>query len=319
MQPRSCIATFSALRCCLPGIFLFLAWSVSAASLQTFAVVYGQLTNEIAIIESSFDNSSAQKQKLATLVRARGVILDPELRDEQALSALVQLLGSNSDYDATLDDSAANARAAVLSRYDATATRIADLPPSRKTNLAKNRFDDLASDANALANAQHAGGIAALLAPFGRRLESIAGLVAKAQTMPKPLVGANAVKAKVNGRRFSASGMGRPSSNRFDVSAPDPLYLEVSCRVVDGGQVITFTLPLVTEQVRYEVEQGFVSFTYTGDIFAEPPVTHTATSGTFFVQRDRNEVYGIFSAEGPGLNVQDGRFRIQLPRALRGS
>jgi hypothetical protein len=45
----------------------------------------------------------------------------------------------------------------------------------------------------------------------------------------------------------------------------------------------------------------------------------SATSGTFFAQRDRNEIYGVFSVAGPSLDVKDGRFRIQLPRALRGN
>src|SRR5688500_12240106 len=101
---------------------LVLAVAGHGASLQTFAVVYGQLTNDIAILEAEFDNSPEQKQTFATLVRARNVILNPELRDEQALAALVDLLEA-SGYDTTLDEAANNARASVLRAYDAVAIR----------------------------------------------------------------------------------------------------------------------------------------------------------------------------------------------------
>src|SRR5687768_5964335 len=144
MQPRSCINSPVARLCCL-WLGLVLAVAGHGASLQTFAVVYGQLTNDIAILEAEFDNSPEQKQTFATLVRARSVILNPELRDEQALAALVDLLEA-SGYDTTLDEAANNARASVLSAYDAVATRTEELPPSRKTTVARNRFDGLAAE-----------------------------------------------------------------------------------------------------------------------------------------------------------------------------
>jgi hypothetical protein len=290
--------------------------AVQAASLQTFAVVFGQVTNDIAIVESSFDGSTAQRQLLAALVGARAAMLDPRLRDDQALVELVNLLGSNSAYETTLNESARNARAAVMAQHAAMALRVADLPPSRKTTLAKARFNDLSADATALAQAQQTGGIAALLAPFGRRLASIERLVDRAQVMPKPRVGMNAVRAKVNGRRFASSGVGRPTPNQFSVEA-GPGYLEVNCRVIDGERVITFALPVVTGDASYEVETGLVSLSYVENIFDATPEV-AATSGTFYVQRDRREIYGVFSVAGSGLDVKDGRFRIQLPRELRG-
>jgi hypothetical protein len=300
----------------LVSLLLLSSLVAKAASLQTFAVVFGQVTNDLAILEASFDGSSGQRQLLAALVRARAAILDPDLRDEQALVKLVDLLGSNGAYDATLDESARNARAAVLSQHDVMALRVADLPPSRKTSLARARFNDLSGDAQALAVAQNAGGIAALLGPFGRRLASIEQSVRKAEVMPKPRVGLNAVRAKVNGRRFASSGVGRPTPNEFSVQA-GPGYLEVNCRVIDGERVITFALPVLTEDASYEVEAGLVSLAYVENIFDATPEV-PAVTGTFYVQRDRREIYGIFSVAGSGLDVKDGRFRIQLPRELRG-
>ena len=317
MQPRSCIATAFLPGMCLVGAVLMLAFSARAASLQTFAVVFGQVTNDIAIIESSFDNTPPQKQSLATLVRARSVILDGSRRDEQVLSELVELLGANDSYEATLNEAAANARAALLSQYDVMAMRVADLPPSRKTTVAVTRFNALGAEANALAQAQHAAGISTLLGPFGRRLASIETVVVRAQTMPKPRMGLNAVRARINGRRFASAGAGRPTPNEFVVSAPGNLYLEVSCRVVDGERVVMFRLPVLTDDLGYKVEQGLASFAFIEDIFQATPEV-LATSGAFFVQRDRNEIYGTFSVAGPGLEVKDGGFRIQLPRELRG-
>jgi hypothetical protein len=295
-------------------------FTTRAASLQTFAVVFGEITNEIASLEASFDNSAAQKQKLATLVRARSVILNPELRDEQTLAALVALLGGNGDYTATLDEAANNARAAVLSDYNLLGLRVANLPPSLRTARVRNRFNELADDAAALGNAQHAAGISALLAPFGRHLQVIGRLAERASRMPVPNIRLNSVRAVVNGHRFVSSGDTARSPNIFQVTAPDPLYREVFCRAVDGSSVMTFSLPVVTEQVRYEVAQGLAVLTYTPDVFPRDValLVLNATNGTFFVQSDRNEVYGVFSAAGPGLEIRDGRFRIELPRELRG-
>ena len=289
---RRCGAPFLPLTLGRTMVLLWAALSlfpnVRATSLQTFAVVFGQATNEIALIEQQFNDSPAQKEKLAALARARSVILNLDLRDEEALAALVNLLGSHDDYDTTLDESAANARAAVLARYDLLATRVVDLPPSSRTTTAKNRFADLAGDRAALANAAHAAGISSLLAPFGRRVESISEVVVRAQEMPRPNVGLNAVRATVDGRRFSGGGAGRHSPNEFDVTEPGPLYRAVDCRVMDGQAVIRFTLPAVTDRVRYEVAQGLATLTFTPDIFEPVPSMMAATSGTFFVQSDAN-------------------------------
>jgi hypothetical protein len=296
-----------------------LAWLTMAAradSFPTFSVLFAQITNDIALIEQNFDNSSTQKQTLATLTLARTAILDPELRDEQVLSSVVNLLESDINYAATLDFSAQNARATVLARYELLATRVADLPPSTRTSAARNLFNDLTADKNALANAEHAAGIAQLLAPFGRRLETLATIVDRAQTMTKPRVGSNAVRVMIDNHRFTSGGNGRHSPNIFEVTAPTPRYLAVSCRVVDRDEVISFSLPVLTDQVRYEVAQGLVTLAYNPAVF-DTNVTLVATNGTFFVQAVKKEIYGIFSCEGPGFAMKEGRFRIEIPRALR--
>ena len=53
----------------------------------------------------------------------------------------------------------------MLARYDLLATRVADLPPSTRTTTARNLFNDLMPDKNALANAERATDISQLLAP----------------------------------------------------------------------------------------------------------------------------------------------------------
>lgn len=288
-----------------------------AASLPVFAVVFSQATNEIAFIESNFDNSTTQKQQLATLLRARSVILNADLRDDQALAALVNLLGENPDYAAALDEAANAARTSVMGTYDLLGVRVADLPPSAGATLARNRYQALGPDAAALANAEHAGGISGLLAPFGRQLDAVRRLADRAATMRVPRIRLNSVRAQVNSRRFKSAGDGRHSPNSFEVTAPDPFYREVFCRVVDGKRVITFTLPIVTSQVRYEISQGLAALTYTEDAFAPDAVAVSATSGTFFVQSDRNEIYGEFTASGPEFEVTNGKFRVKLPRELQ--
>ena len=301
------------------SVALLLAPVAGAASLLTFTPVFDQATNEIAFIETHFTNSPAQNERLARLKDARATVLDPELRDDQALAALVKTLGAQIDYTTNLDECALRARSSVLNDYDALALRVDDLPPSTRANNARNHFRALANDQAALLNAQHAAGISSLLAPFGKRIDTTSRMVARATKMPVPGLRLNALKARVDGHPFASSGDGPHSPNLFEVTSPDGLYLSVACRLVDGSQVINFTLPVLTSEVRYEVAQGLAGLTYTPDAFVTNVVTVAATNGTFFVQRDRNEVYGLFSCVGPGFELKDGKFRIELPRALRGN
>jgi hypothetical protein len=130
-------------------------------------------------------------------------------------------------------------------------------------------------------------------------------------------VGANAVRARINGTRFASAGSGGSSPNIIQITAPEPLYREVVCRFVDGARVLQFTLPVVTEQVRYDLGQNLAAVTFTPDVFAPGAVPVSATEGTFFVQSNGREIYGMFTASGPAFEVQDGRFRVTLPRVLR--
>ncbi len=302
------VATFVAL--------IWLTVSACAGSFPTFSVLFTQITNDIALIEQNFDNSSAQKQTLADLTRVRTAILDPGLREDEVLSKSVQLLDNNLNYAATLDFSAVNARADAFAQYDVLATRVADLPPSSRATAAKDFLNGLAPDKNALANAEHAAAISNQLTPFGRRLETLADLVERAQFMTKPRVGSNAVRVQFDDHRFTSGGNGRHSPNIFEVASPGTGYLVVNCRVVDRDEVINFSLPVLTDQVRYEVAQGLVTLTYNPAVFGTN-VTLVATNGTFFVQAVEKEIYGMFSCEGAGFAMKEGRFRIEIPRALR--
>jgi hypothetical protein len=293
------------------------ALSLHAASLQVFAVVYGQVTNDISYIQADFENSPEEKQKLARLVATRSAILNPTLSDAQALAKVVDLLAPETNYAPLVDEVAGNARAALISRYFEAGERIDLLAPSKRTTQARNRYAALAADFASLNNPQHAGGIVTQLTPFSRALDSLEPLIARAAVLPRPNIHGNAVRAIVNGKLFSSSGTGGSSPNLFVVTAPTPLYLEVSCRVVDRERVITFAIPVLTEQKRYDVETSLAALSFTPDVFAVGATPIDAASGTFWVQTVKDEVYGIFSCSGPGLEIKDGRFRIKFPPALR--
>ena len=297
-------------------VFAWLAAVARAETFQPFAVLFTQITNDIALQEQNFTNSPAQKQALATLVSAQTDILDPELSDEQVLTSVVNLLGGDINYAATLDFSAVNTRALALARYDALAIHVADLPPSSRSSSASNLLNEITVDRNALTNAEHAGPISQLLGPFAGRLDTLAEAVADAQTMTRPRVGKNSVRVKIDNHGFKSGGNRRNSPNIFEVTAPTQRYLEVNCRVVDRDEVINFSLPVLTELVRYEIADGLVSLSYNPAVFGTN-VTLVATNGTFFVQAVEKEIYGIFSCEGPGFEMKDGRFRIEIPRGLR--
>ncbi len=296
--------------------FAWLTMSARADSFPTFAVLFAQITNDIALIQQNFDNSPAQKQTMADLTRVRTAILNPELREDEVLARAVQLLDNDTNYAAALDLSAVNARAVSFARYDSLATRVADLPPSSRATAAEDFLNDLTPDKNALANATNAAAISQQLAPFGHKLETLADLVERAQVMTKPRVGSNAVRVQINSHRFTSGGNSRHSPNIFEVISPGNGYLTVNCRVVDRDEVIEFRLPILTDQVRYEVAQGLATLSYNPAVFGTNDPLF-ATNGTFFVQAVEKEIYGIFSCEGPGFEMKEGRFRIEIPRALR--
>jgi hypothetical protein len=293
----------------------FASQSSRASSFGTFASVYGQVTNEIALVQAVFDGAPAQKQRLAALLAARESILNPSLADEQVLDRLVTFLGAIDEYDVALASAAQDARDSVLARDFALGERIDLLPPSPRTTRARSSYNELAGERSALLNAGQAGAIAAQLAPYGRRLTSISELADRASVLPRPKVGADNVRAQIDARRFSSGPNGTHSPNVFSIDAVDPLYSELYCRVVDKEKVISFTLPVITSRVdRYEIEHGLATLTYTLDVFASNAVPQSATAGTFWVQSVEGEIYGIFSCEGPGFQIRDGRFRIKTNR-----
>jgi hypothetical protein len=285
-------------------VALFASLCSHAVSLQVFATVFGELTNDIATIESNFDNSPVQKEKLAVLVRARSAILNPEMGDAEALATLVRLLGENGDYVAVLDESAVNARASVLSDYTALGIRVAELPPSIRTTRARNRFNSLSADAAALGNAQHAAGISQQLAPFGRQLVMATAVAERARVLPRPNVRRNSVRAVVNGRVFAGGGNGRRSPNEFSITEPSQNYRELFCRVVDGRKVITFTIPVLTDAVRYEVAERLASLTYVENILATNAPTIEATNGTFLCRTRKLKFMVFFSVREPDLTLR---------------
>ncbi len=297
--------------------WMFFSVAVHAASLQNFGPLFQQLTNDLAFLQQNFDGSTELKQQMAVLTRARGLVLSEDLPDEQALARLVPLLVHDTNYTVALDDSAFNTRAAILARHAALGERVAALPPWSRTTTARTRFAGLANEHAALTNAADAAAISNLLPPFVVQLASVSKYEVRARLMPRPRTRLNSLFGIVNGRRFTSTGGGRNSPNLFEVTAPTEFYRAVTARAVDGAGVIHLSLPVLTEQIRYEVASGLATISYSPDVFATNVVIMTATNGTVFVQTDRGEVYGVFMCDGPGLEIRDGRFRIQLPRALR--
>ena len=295
---------------------MLLAVAAPAASLQTFGLLYHQLTNELAFLQQNFDGSKDVKQKLAVLTRARGLVLNEELPDEQTLARVVPLLVHDNNYTATLDAAAFAARAAALARHESLGQRVADLPPWSRATTARLRFAYLADEHAALTNATNAAVIAHRLPNFVVQLNSAAKFEVRARLMPRPRTGLNSLRGIVNGRRFISTGDGRNSPNLFTVTAPSDFYRAVTIRAVAGAGVIHLNLPVLTEQVRYEIANGLANVTHSPDVFATNVVIMAATKGTLFVQTDRREVFGVFTCEGPGFAVTDGKFRLPLPRAF---
>ena len=204
----------------------------------------------------------------------------------------------------------------MLARHDALGQRVVDLPPWSRATLARNRFASLANEHAALTSTTNAATIARLLPPFVAQLNSASKYEVRARLLPRPRTGLNSLRAIVNGRRFVSTGSGRNSPNHFEVTAPSDFYRAVTVRAVAGAGVIHLSLPVLTEQVRYEIATGLANITFSPDVFATNVLLMTATNGTLFVQTDRREMYGVFTCEGPGFAVKEGKFRLPLPRAM---
>ena len=299
------------------AVLMLLAVAAPAASLLTFGPLYGQLTNDLAFLQQNFDGSPDAKQKLAVLTHARGLVLNAELPDEQALARLAPLLSHDTNYTATLTAAAFETRAPVLANYESLGQRVADLPPWSRATLAGTRFTNLADAHSALTNTTNAVVIASLLPPFVAQLNITAKYEVRARLMPRPRTGLNSLRGIVNGHRLISTGAGRNSANLFEVKEPSDFYRAVTIRAVSGAGVIHLNLPVLTEQVRYEIATGLANVTHSPDVFATNVVIRAATNGTLFVQNNGREIYGVFTAEGPGLEITDGKFRVVLPRPLR--
>ena len=298
-------------------VWMLLVAVAPAASLQTFGPLYQQLTNDLAFLQQNFDGSPDVKQKLAVLTRARGLTLNAELPDEQALARVVPLLSHDTNYTATLTAAAFETRAPILANYESLGQRVADLPPWSRATTARTRFANLADEHAALTNATNAAVIANLLPNFVTQLNSAAKFEVRARLMPRPRTGLNSLRGIVDGHRFISTGSGRNSPNLFEVTAPSAFYRTVTIRAVAGAGVVHLNLPVLTEQVRYDIATGLAGVSYSPDVFATNVVIMTATNGTLFVQSNGREIYGVFTAEGPVLEIKDGKFRVTLPRALR--
>jgi hypothetical protein len=130
MQPP-CINATEQLRRVLPYTAIVLSCTVAApaTSPHTFTGIFAQVTNNIAGIEYSFDNSSTRKQTLGRRVKSRATIPNPGLRDERVLATRVNLFGRGSGSADTLNQAANNARETARSNCGTLNTRGNGLPP----------------------------------------------------------------------------------------------------------------------------------------------------------------------------------------------
>ena len=64
---------------------------------------------------------------------------------------------------------------------------------------------------------------------------------------------------------------------------------------------------------RYAIPDA-VSFTNRADVYGPNETNVGATNGAIFVSTTATEVYGSFACNGPGFEINGGRFRITISR-----
>ena len=241
------------------------------------------------------------------------------MSDGKALRSLQHALGRYPEYTETLDTVASNLVAIYNNEYNFVGSLLPELPPSPEATAATAQFNAHAHTAAKLNADVTAKKTSALYDAAKRKLDSIFTRANQALLVPFPkdLV-TNQVKTKIDvgagPRNFTATGSSSDLNVLQAVQTGNTISLTIN--VVESTRGLAFTIPNVQlGTARYEIP-GEANFAYRTDFdfFAMPPTSTDigATNGFIFVNTTATEVFGTFECSGPGFNITNGRFRVNI-------
>ena len=309
----------------LLGLLLFAGTAATSLALTppAFAPVLEPLASEITSLSNNPAPTRAERNRLRTLVRANDVLDNSSLPDGKALRQLKNKLRAIPDYDAPLDTVAANLVGIYSNEYAFVEFLITQLPPSDATDEIIGQFEALLPSYVRLSSSVNAKKTSALYDAAKRRLDNVFIRASGDLIIPFPSnLPPNTVEAKIDvghGPRHFRANSAFASGNIFQAAATETNIIVMLNGLDSQGaglqRGLVFSVPNVRfGAFRYGIPEA-ASLTNRTNIDLFPPGNSNdtgATNGAIFIATTATEVYGSFSASGPGFEISNGRFRINL-------
>lgn len=292
-----------------------------ALTLVQFSDVRDALSNEIATLSVIENPSKQETKRLQILSRAAGVLTNSATDDGKALRSLLSTLKENQfpDYTPLLNATAEKLRHSYDTNFQFVVGLLPQLPESEHKALAQKQLKMLTPTSTKLIGADRASKVAILLDPARRRLDTLLGTMALALIPPFPQdLSRNTISARVNGINFRVS-RDHATDNLFSVTATETNFT-IYCSAVDGtmssetgGRGLILSVPNVLNGLTMYPVPDQAAVTFRTGVYSGTESATNAVSGAVFVSTQGAEIFGVFTANAPGLSITNGRFRLDLP------
>ncbi|HMJ88575.1 MAG TPA: hypothetical protein VK530_02105, partial [Candidatus Acidoferrum sp.] len=155
--------------------------------------------------------------------------------------------------------------------------------------------------------------------PARRKLDTLLGSVSRALIPIFPAdLSRNTISARVNGINMRVSRE-LATDNIFSVMVTETNFA-IYCSAVDGtmsdstgGRGLILSVSNVFAGLTMYPITDQATVTYRTGVYAGTETATSATSGSVFISTEGAEIFGVFTASGPGLSITNGRFRLDLP------
>jgi len=286
-----------------------------------FEPIREALSNEVVTLSAIENPTKQDLKRLRTLLRASGVLTNTATADGKALHSLISHLKSKTfpDYVPLLEATSVRLRQSYETNFQFVVTLMPELPESDNKTIAQKQLQALTPISTKLIAADRPHRIAMLLDPARRRMEPLLLSVANAliPLFPRDL-SSNTISAKVNGINMRVS-RDHATENFFSVTATETNFT-IYCSAVDGtvsdatggrGLILSVSNVLIGSTM-YPIPAR-ATVTYRTGVYSGTESASSAVSGSVFVSTEGTEIFGTFTANGPGISITNGRFRLDLP------
>ncbi len=299
----------------LCGLLLVAPVACVALTALPFAPVRQPLTDEIANLSNVTDPTTAQLARLRTLIKANDVLSKSTLNDGKALRTLKNKLARLPEYAAPLDSVASNLVAVFTNRYNFVGALLEELPPSEGATKVRKQYADLTPAVAKLLATVNAPKTSSLYDPLNHRVNTILAKANDLLLIEFPLdLATNQIDATIidSTQHYFKTSASAATENLFSAVASGT-NIVITLSAIDYPRGILFSVPNVHfGSFRYTVPDAVTFTNRTGVYVPGGEQASGATNGVFFISANANEVYGTFECSGPGFQIVNGRFRINV-------